>query len=125
MTIDTQTIAAITGLVTAITTPIILYIQYLQKKQSTAQGVKIDAQAVKVDAVQALGEQTHILVNSNMGTSLLTTSNLAQRVADLTQKPEDAAVATDTRLKYDEHMAKQAVVDKQSESGNTTKTKDT
>lgn len=113
-----MTTEQITALVTPLAAVVIAYLQYNQRRDTKAQGVKLDA-------VQALGEQTHILVNSNMGTSLLTTSNLAQRVADLTQKPEDAAVATDTRQKYDEHMAKQAVVDKQSESGNTPKTKDT
>lgn len=97
MTIDNSTITGLTGLVVAITAPVILWMQLKQKKE--------------VAEVKSIAKETHILVNSNMGTQLLVASTLAQRVADLTANPEDRQVATDTRKKYDDHMTKQAVVD--------------
>jgi hypothetical protein len=111
MTIDTPTITALTGLAVVITAPIMLYLQIQSKKQSMSNAVEIEKTAKKVDAVQALGKETHTLVNSNMGTQLLVTSTLAQRVADLTNNPVDALVAKETRQKYDDHQARQATVD--------------
>lgn len=111
MTIDNSTITALTGLAVVITAPIMLYLQIQAKKQSAANGQKIDEQAVKVEEVKKLGITTHELVNSKFGKSLLDTANLAQRVFEISKSPVDEQKAISSRRESDEHIANQATVD--------------
>lgn len=57
--------------------------------------------------------QVHQLVNSNFGAQLRITYLQAQRIANLTKDPQDAAVATEAHRLWEEHVAKQAKVDAQ------------
>jgi len=85
------------GLLTAILTGII-----------TIVALKINK---KVDDAKTVNDATHILVNSNMGIQLKIAMGLADRLAKITKTPEDIADAIETKRIYNDHMAKQAVVD--------------
>ena len=94
-----------------------------QKAIAIDAAAKLRMAAFKVDEVKTtLAEQTaatshklddiHTLVNSNMGTQLKLNSVLARRLADLPGATEaDRTAATDAERMYNDHVAKQAVVD--------------
>jgi hypothetical protein len=92
-----MTTEQITAVVTPVAAVVIAWLQFGQRKQSKANGDKLDA--------------VHALVNSNMGKQLLVAANLAQRVADLTKEPGDVTVAAEARKLYDAHMAVQSASD--------------
>lgn len=55
--------------------------------------------------------EIHTLVNSNMGAQLQVSMTALQKVAALTQAPEDALLAATAEELFNEHTAKQARVD--------------
>lgn len=67
----------------------------------------------KVDEAKIVNDETHILVNSNMGIQLKISMGLANRLAKITKTPEDIADALETKRIYEDHMKKQAIVDSQ------------
>ena len=56
-------------------------------------------------------EKIHTLVNSNMGGQLRVNMLQARRIAELTKLPSDVELATESERLYNEHMAKQKIVD--------------
>jgi hypothetical protein len=80
---------------------------------------KLDARkAVKAAAIAAqVAKDTHTLVNSNMGLQLRKSMLQSRRIADMSAasnastKVEDARMADEDERIYNEHVAKQAVVD--------------
>jgi hypothetical protein len=74
---------------------------------------KLEDLATVAIATQKQGEAIHTLVNSNMGVQLRIASVALDRVAELTNHPEDIAAASLAKKQLQEHEAKQATVDKQ------------
>jgi ABC-type transport system involved in cytochrome bd biosynthesis fused ATPase/permease subunit len=72
---------------------------------TTATNAGMLAQIAKV------GEATHTLVNSNMGTQLKISAVALRRVAELTKHPDDLAAADLADKGLHEHEGKQAIVD--------------
>jgi hypothetical protein len=70
-------------------------------------------QAGKLDKIVKTSNDTHILVNSNMGISLKTSAVALRRVADLTGDPDDVSAAEVAEKALQEHEAKQDKVDSQ------------
>lgn len=62
-------------------------------------------------AMREIAEDTHTLVNSNMGVTLESYSVLATRMAKITKDPEDIAIAQKAEAKYLAHQQQQAIVD--------------
>lgn len=54
---------------------------------------------------------THKLVNSAMETQLMLTYTALKRYSDLSENPEDIKLTEAAKLAYDNHVAKQVVVD--------------
>lgn len=67
----------------------------------------------KANEAKEVNDATHILVNSNMGLQLKIAMGLADRIAKITHTKEDIADAVETKRLYEEHMAKQTIVDAQ------------
>lgn len=61
--------------------------------------------------LRKLAEDTHTLVNSNMGVQLKLGMDLSEFKASTTGRPEDIQAAKLARHKYEEHVKKQAIVD--------------
>ena len=61
--------------------------------------------------IKKTGVDTHTLVNSNMGVQLRLNAAVTGRLAEITKDPEDIKAANLARLMYEEHVAKQAIVD--------------
>lgn len=64
------------------------------------------------DVLTKVTNDTHTLVNSNMGVQLKLNSLTSARVAALTGHADDLAAAEIAKLAYDEHVKKQAIVDR-------------
>jgi hypothetical protein len=69
----------------------------------------------RLDEMAAVGQATHVLVNSNMGDQLKLNALLSRRVAEITKLPEDLEAAVLSESKLRDHESKQAVVDKTKE----------
>lgn len=69
---------------------------------------KLEQQLVGIAKV---GQDTHTLVNSNMGAQLKISSVALRRLADLTKDAVDIKVANAAEALLEEHVAKQAQVD--------------
>jgi nitrogen fixation/metabolism regulation signal transduction histidine kinase len=69
------------------------------------------ATGAKLGGLEKVAKDTHTLVNSNMGVQLKLAAALSKRLADMTKATEDVAEAIRTEAMYQEHMAKQAIVD--------------
>lgn len=65
----------------------------------------------KQDAMKAVADKTHILVNSQMGTQLRTNVVSAQALYEATKTPEAFQLLQDAKKFMADHDAKQAVVD--------------
>lgn len=65
----------------------------------------------KLDGIQKTGEDVHILSNSNFGVQLQLNAVVSRRLSAFTKDPADLAAAMLAEKLYNEHMAKQAVVD--------------
>ena len=68
----------------------------------------------KLDSIEKTGEESHVLVNSNMGASLETIALLSRKVADETKLTADIAIADSAERKFQEHLERQAIVDAKS-----------
>jgi len=66
----------------------------------------------KLDEIQKVGEENHVLLNSNMGAQLKISSVALHRIADLTKHPDDIAAAELAESLLSEHVRKQAIVDR-------------
>jgi len=71
-----------------------------------------EAQAEKLIKIEETGEKVHTLVNSNMGVQLTLTSVALERVASLTNDPQDIKAAEQAKQLLYAHEKKQATVDK-------------
>ena len=73
---------------------------------------KLDAvqtvNSVRADETLSVVNTVHRLVNSNMRIALQNTAMYAQRIADLTGKPEDADIAATARKALADHVAAEA-----------------
>lgn len=63
-----------------------------------------------------VAEDTHTLVNSNMGLSLESYATVTRRLAKITKDPEDEAIADAAEKKFAEHVVQQRIVDERAES---------
>ena len=97
-TIILATIAAVFGLLTTIAT--------------TVGGIYLIKIKAGQDGLVSVANDTHTLVNSKMGVQLKITYLTAMRIAQLTKSPDDIAAADVAKLAYEEHVEKQAIVDK-------------
>lgn len=88
--------------------------------QSSLAQDKADELLVIARNTERMGIATHILVNSKTGMQLLATVRALEKVARLTQDPEDAHAVLQARQIYDDHQAKQQVVDDQPNPAPTT-----
>ena len=70
------------------------------------------------ETLERVTNDTHTLVNSNMGVQLKITALTSARVAQLTGHPDDIAAAEIAKFAYDEHVKKQAMVDQGQEAMN-------
>ena len=59
----------------------------------------------KVEKIETVSRDTHLLVNSAMGAVLDTNAALAERVAKLTSDPEDLSIALHARKASNVHHA--------------------
>jgi hypothetical protein len=66
---------------------------------------------VQLSKIEATGEKTHTLVNSNMGVQLKLNAVSTRRLAELTKNAVDAAAADLAEKTLKEHEGKQAIVD--------------
>jgi len=93
-------------------TIILAFISLLTTIATTVGGIYL----VKIQAGQVVIEQvthdTHTLVNSNMGVQLKLNMLVTQRMANITHAQDDIAAAEIAKLAYEEHIKKQAIVDK-------------
>jgi hypothetical protein len=116
--------AVVTGVFSVIT---LVVNNYFADKRAKAAAKEVKAVAVKLETttsdqtrqlavIAETGEKTHTLVNSNMGVQLKLNKVVTRRVADLTKgtssAADDEAAAVLAAAMYDEHVAKQAQVDK-------------
>jgi branched-subunit amino acid transport protein len=81
-----------------------------QVKDALAQRQGIDD--ARLDEMAAVGIATHKLVNNAMAVQLELNAQLSHRVAKLTHDPADIEAALVAAKLLQEHMAKQAAVDK-------------
>jgi hypothetical protein len=65
----------------------------------------------RIADLQKVTNDTHTLVNSNMGVQLKLNASVTRRLAVMTGNADDIAVADLAQSMYDEHVKKQAVVD--------------
>jgi hypothetical protein len=66
----------------------------------------------QLNDIAEVGVATHTLVNSNMGVQLKLNAALARRMASITGNQDDLRAAELAEALYQEHINKQAVVDK-------------
>lgn len=67
---------------------------------------------VQLQKIEETGEKVHTLVNSNMGIQLKLGMELSEFKAATTKTEEDISAAKLARSQYNEHVKKQAEVDK-------------
>lgn len=86
--------------------------------RAEAVAVAVKASDSKVAHIEAVTEHTqqtvqavHTLVNSATGVQLKLNAVMARRLASLTKLAPDDIAATEAERLYDEHQAKQAIVD--------------
>jgi rRNA maturation endonuclease Nob1 len=81
----------------------------------TAVAVAAEAQGERttqqLSAIAKVGNDTHTLVNSNMGVQLKLNAALAKRISDMSGLTDDRKAAELAQMLYDEHVKKQAAVD--------------
>jgi hypothetical protein len=65
----------------------------------------------KFDSLAKVANDTHTLVNSNMGVQLRSVAELARWKAMTTKLPADDVLAKDAEEAYKEHVRKQSIVD--------------
>jgi hypothetical protein len=87
---------------------------------STYTMIKTSSTAAKVDGLKQVADETHVKVaetlkysNAMMGLQLEVGAAALRRVADLTGKPEDEAIATKEEEALASHREARAAVDKQ------------
>jgi hypothetical protein len=102
----------ITPIIVTAINPLFALLSLMFSAFITLQTIKIKKQS---DDAKKVNEATHVLVNSNMGIQLKIAMRLAEKVAKLTRKKEDIADALETTRLYEEHMAKQAIVDQKND----------
>lgn len=94
---------------------------YLMKKLSM-RAERVEAQAqettVKINETSETVKVVHALVNSNMRAALAESLDFAQRLADLSKKPADLALAERARQRLAAHDAGQALADQAAASRN-------
>ncbi len=76
-----------------------------QLRETTAE------QSKALEGIAAVGEKTHMLVNSAMGAQLKLGAETARALADLQPTPEHIAAADLAERTLAEHRAKQSIVD--------------
>lgn len=74
-----------------------------------------DASADKLTRLATIAADTHTLVNDRHGKALKLAMDLAQALADARGTPESREVADQATQAYEDHEAKQAVVDNKGE----------
>lgn len=67
--------------------------------------------AKRLDKIDNTGKAIHTLVNSDMGRQKLLTWQALKRLAGVTNDPEDARLALEAKQLYDDHEARQKIVD--------------
>lgn len=89
----------------------------VQEVKETVKATAADTR-MQTDAIVKVTEHTqqtvqavHTLVNSASGLQLKSNAVLARRLYNFTKEPDDLAVAMESERLYDEHQAKQALVD--------------
>lgn len=70
----------------------------------------------KLNNLASVAKDTHTLVNSNMGVQLQLNMVMAQRISDMTKSKEDVAAALLAKKYYEDHVAKQKIVDERKEA---------
>lgn len=66
---------------------------------------------VKLKKIDKTADKVHILVNSSMSLQLKDKMTALKRVAELTKKESDIAEAAEAEKLWQEHEARQAIVD--------------
>lgn len=97
---------------------------YLMKKLSMrAERVEQQAQATtaKINETSETVKVVHALVNSNMRAALAEALDFAQRLAELSKKPADLALAERARQRLEAHDAGQALADEAAAARNRTR----
>jgi hypothetical protein len=109
------------ALIAGVVTVLIGWMQARTKSAVDESAKQADAQAAatgaKMDGLAKVADATHTLVNSNFGVQLKISALALHRVAELTGHPDDKAAAEIAEKAYQEHLAKQAVVDAAVPSG--------
>ncbi len=118
------------GFLTVLLQAIMTYIMARLNNQQIAAAKKVEQAAVKVEDVKKdlqktteltekkldnivkVANDTHTLVNSNMGVQLRLNAELSRWKAESTKTPEDEQAAVTSEGMYQDHLRKQAVVDK-------------
>ena len=67
---------------------------------------------IKINRIERVGIDTHTLVNNNMRIQLKLNMELARRMAKVSETEEDMKIADTAEEVYEEHLRKQAIVDK-------------
>lgn len=91
-----------------IVTSVSAYFQIKTRKAVVDSGT---ANTEKLEEIKKTGIDTHTLVNSNMGIQLQLTSAALKRISDITNAPADIEAYSKAKRLFDDHMAKQAIVD--------------
>src|SRR5688572_23885549 len=89
-----------------------------QKAEAVKSELKVATkdQNEKLDSLANVGDATHSLVNSNMGTQLELNLVTARRLAAVTGDPADAEIARKAEKALADHNSKQAKVDSRAEA---------
>ena len=123
-----QILIVIFSLVGTIFTGVMVYfMSKINKKQEDA-AVKVEqvksvlettqlSGTKKMDILVKVANDTHTLVNSNMGVQLKISAVALRRVANLTKEPDDIAAADLAEKALSSHEAKQTIVDSRNKSG--------
>jgi len=93
-------------------TIILAFFSMLTTVATTIGGIYLVKIRTGQETLEKVTNDTHTLVNSNMGVQLKITALTSARVAQLTGHPDDIAAAEIAKLAYDEHAKKQAMVDR-------------
>jgi len=123
-----QILIVIFSLVGTIFTGVMVYfMSKINKKQEDA-AVKVEqvksvlettqlSGTKKMDILVKVANDTHTLVNSNMGVQLKISAVALRRVANLTKEPDDIAAADLAEKALSSHEAKQTIVDSRNKPG--------
>jgi hypothetical protein len=105
-------------------TIILAFFSLLTTIATTAGGIYLvkikmgqDASGKQLTSLSKVTNDTHTLVNSNMGIQLRLNTVALKRIAELTNDPKDVVAAELADTAYQEHLKKQALVDAEKKKG--------